>query len=115
MRCSSRYFLNASLTFSPACLRLALVWSAWPSPVRRGSFVALPCCSLALPAAWSFLFRSLSKKPIALILSPPCTDLPRRRYLNQRERIEPPAAVRAGSRTCLRSTEVPVSVAQQTL
>src|SRR5262245_38035759 len=43
------------------------------------------------------------------------TRLPRRRYPNQLEPIEPPGAARAGSRPGLRAVDVPVSVAQQVL
>src|ERR1035437_7264405 len=55
---------KASLTFSPACLRLLLVWSIWPSRSICSSSVALPSCSLAAPFVSSFLFFSLSVQPI---------------------------------------------------
>src|SRR5674476_518304 len=57
-------FLKASLTFSPACLRLLLVWSIWPSRSICSLSVALPSFSLAAPFVSSFLFFSLSVQPI---------------------------------------------------
>src|SRR5665811_1105754 len=56
--------LKASLTFSPASLRLLLVWSIWPSRSICSLSVALPSCSLAAPFVSSFLFFSLSVQPI---------------------------------------------------
>lgn len=38
-------YVKASLIFSPACVRLALVWSTLPAACRSGSSVALPTFS----------------------------------------------------------------------
>src|SRR5664279_3827593 len=71
------YFLpNASLTFSPACFRFAVVCSPLPCVSRDWSPVALPSSSFALPLASSSLLFALSP---ALILSlllrcPPCSS-----------------------------------------
>src|SRR3954466_6089153 len=53
-------YLKASLTFSPACFRLPLVSSAWPSAWRSRSSVASPSASLPLPESSSALFFILS-------------------------------------------------------
>lgn len=55
---------KASLTLSPACLRLADVWSARPSASRSSSPVALPTASFALPPASCAEFFSLSSRPM---------------------------------------------------
>src|SRR5450631_2839379 len=62
-------FLKASLTFSPACLRLLTLWSLLPSRSICSTAVALPRFSLAAPLASSFLFFSLSSQPIVGLLS----------------------------------------------
>src|ERR1019366_3272999 len=54
-----------SLAFSPACLRLLLVWSVLPSRSIFLSPVALPTCSLAALLVSSLLFFSLSSQPIS--------------------------------------------------
>src|SRR5690348_13013192 len=54
------HFLNASLTFSPACFRLPFTWSALPSPSIYGSSRALPVSFLTLPLAAWILFFALS-------------------------------------------------------
>src|SRR3954451_20666501 len=56
--------LNASLTFSPACLMFALAWSALASASRRSSSDALPADSLTLPFASSAALLILSSRPI---------------------------------------------------
>src|SRR6478672_5539087 len=63
--------LKASLTFSPACLTLAFVWSALPSASRSRLFVAWPTFSLAAPPISSPLLRSLSSLPITSPLVEP--------------------------------------------
>src|SRR6478736_10397533 len=54
------YFLKASLTFSPASLRLAFAWSPLPSFSVLLSPVTLPTASLALPPRSWALFFALS-------------------------------------------------------
>ena len=54
------YFLNASLTFSPASLRLDFAWSPLPSFSALLSPVTLPTASLALPTRFWTLFFALS-------------------------------------------------------
>src|ERR1035437_8954925 len=61
--------LKASLTFSPACLRLLTVWSLRPSRSICSSSLALPRFSLAAPLTSSFLFFNLSYQPIIGLLS----------------------------------------------
>src|SRR5512133_2806272 len=64
----------ASFTFSPACLRLDLAWSAWPAASSSSSSVARPLVSLALPfRSWPSL-RSLSS--VATGASPPPVGCP---------------------------------------
>src|SRR3954451_22298824 len=58
------YFLKASLTFSPACLMSALLWSPLPSAWRSLLSVASPSVSLALPSMPSPLLASLSSLPM---------------------------------------------------
>src|SRR5664280_3584715 len=62
---SGFHLSKASLAFSPACLRLLLVWSVLPSRFIFLSPVALPTCSLAAPLVSSLLFFSLSSQPIS--------------------------------------------------
>src|SRR5690606_13662706 len=61
---------KASLTFSPACLRFALAWSALPSASSFSSSVAWPAFSLILPCASSATLRILSSVPMSV---PPST------------------------------------------
>src|SRR5664280_1381844 len=62
---SGHHLSKASLAFSPACLRLLLVWSVLPLRSIFLSPVALPACSLAAPWVSSLLFLSLSSQPIS--------------------------------------------------
>src|SRR5674476_539895 len=62
---SGHHLSKASLAFSPACLRLLLVWSVLPLRSIFLSPVALPACSLAAPWVSSFWFFSLSSQPIS--------------------------------------------------
>src|SRR5664280_185141 len=62
---SGHHLSKASLAFSPACLRLLLVWSVLPLRSIFLSPVALPACSLAAPLVSSLLFFSLSSQPIS--------------------------------------------------
>ena len=57
---SVTYFLKASLTFSPASLRLDFAWSPLPSFSVLVSPVTLPTASLALPPRFWALFFALS-------------------------------------------------------
>src|SRR5829696_10156718 len=59
----------ASFTFSPASLRLALVWSVRPWASSSSSSVARPMVSLALPFRSSPWLRSLSSVPMEDITS----------------------------------------------
>ncbi len=64
------YFLNASLTFSPACLRSDLLWSFLPSASREWSLVASPSFSLALPrplSAECFILSSIPMRTTSLV------------------------------------------------
>src|SRR6478735_182309 len=73
------YFLKASLTFSPASLRLAFAWSALPSFSVLLSPVNLPTASLALPIRFWALFFALS---IPLTVStPPSRGRPSRPWV----------------------------------
>src|ERR1700748_3686807 len=54
------YFLKASLTLSPACLRFPLAWSVWPSASSSWSSVASPTPSLTLPLTSVALWAALS-------------------------------------------------------
>src|SRR6478609_5677165 len=54
------YFLKASLTFSPASLRLDFAWSPLPSFSVLLSPVTLPTASFALPPRSWALFFALS-------------------------------------------------------
>ena len=58
-------YFKASLTSSPACLRLDLLCSALPSAWRSSLSVASPACSFAWPDTSSALFFSLSSSPTA--------------------------------------------------
>ena len=69
-------YLKASLTFSPACLMLALVWSALPSASRRSLSVALPVASLALPLRSSAALLILSSIPMVVPFSLPQQVVP---------------------------------------
>src|SRR5258708_7558759 len=74
MRRQGTYFLKASLTFSPASLRLAFAWSPLPSFSVLLSPVTLPTASLALPPRSWALFFALSAP---LTASPTSRDRPR--------------------------------------
>lgn len=54
------YFLNTSLTFSPACFNLPFTWSTLPSSSSLSSPVVFPTISLTLPFAIWALFLALS-------------------------------------------------------
>jgi hypothetical protein len=88
------YFLNASLTFSPACFRFPETWSPLPSASSDRSCVAFPVCFFAWPLApWS-LFLILS---IALTVSLPSLE---RFYTRSRgvayRGLDPAAALPSG-------------------
>ncbi len=59
-----RQLLKTSLIFSPACLRLPLAWSAWPSASSSSSSVARPTPSLTFPFISSALLSILSSVPM---------------------------------------------------
>src|ERR1035437_7848195 len=80
---SGFHLSKASLAFSPACLRLLLVWSVLPSRSIFLSPVALPACSLAAPLVSSLLFFSLSSQPIS---GPPSLSVVVLRYLDSTAR-----------------------------
>src|SRR5690606_31205703 len=63
-RWSGAQCLNASFTFSPACLRSDLAWSPLPSASRLLSSLALPVASLPLPLRSSAVFLNLSSSPM---------------------------------------------------
>ena len=53
----SSHFLNASLSFSPACLTLPFTWSALPSACSLSLPLALPTVSFSFPfACWAVFF-----------------------------------------------------------
>src|ERR1035441_9994218 len=53
----SRHFLNASFSFSPACLTLPLIWSALPSARSLSLPLTLPTVSFSFPfACWAVFF-----------------------------------------------------------
>src|ERR1700722_5428216 len=60
------YFLTASLTLAPACLRFPLAWSLRPSARRRRLPVTRPARFLTPPFMASALWASLRKMLIVL-------------------------------------------------